>query len=126
MSQLERNWPGVDAAPDAAHAAAGHGAELTLPDNDLTRSLDPQFAPSYCARYCCDCLRHRARSTPMLLVLEDAHWIDPLSQDLLEFIARNLVDLPVLLVGALPAARGRPYGPMPALMRNWPTHSESG
>ena len=32
------------------------------------------------------------------MVLEDCHWLDPLSHDLIEVIARALVDLPVLLV----------------------------
>ena len=35
-----------------------------------------------------DCLRARAAEEPLVLVLEDCHWIDPLSRDLLETLAR--------------------------------------
>ena len=45
-----------------------------------------------------DCLRKQARAMPLLLVLEDCHWLDPLSHDLLEVIGRAIADLPVLIV----------------------------
>jgi adenylate cyclase len=35
---------------------------------------------------------------PLLLVLEDCHWLDPLSRDLIEAIGRAAADLPVLLL----------------------------
>ena len=35
---------------------------------------------------------------PLVLVLEDCHWLDPLSRDLLEVLARALAGLRVLLV----------------------------
>ena len=44
-------------------------------------------------------LLHRlALERPVALVLEDLHWADPSTLDLLDFLARNLVDEPVLLV----------------------------
>jgi len=36
--------------------------------------------------------------TPLLLVLEDLHWADPASLDLLRFVSRRLASLPLLLV----------------------------
>src|SRR5262249_34958681 len=36
----------------------------------------------------------------VILVLEDCHWIDPLSRDLLEVLGRATADLPVLIVVA--------------------------
>ena len=44
----------------------------------------------------------RATDEPLVLVLEDCHWIDPLSRDLLEVLARALAELPVLLRARLP------------------------
>src|SRR6185295_14449480 len=35
---------------------------------------------------------------PVILVLEDCHWIDPLSRDLLEVLGRTMANLPVLIV----------------------------
>ena len=37
-------------------------------------------------------------SEPIILVLEDCHWIDPLSRDLLEVLCRATAALPVLIV----------------------------
>jgi tetratricopeptide (TPR) repeat protein len=71
---------------------------LPIPDNELTRSLDPQQRAELLRSLVLQCLRERAREVPTLLVLEDAHWMDPLSLELLEFAGRNIQDLPVLLI----------------------------
>jgi len=71
---------------------------ITIPQNELTQSLDAKLRKESLEALLLDCLRHRARQGPLLLVLEDCHWIDPLSHDLLELIGRNLSDLPVLMV----------------------------
>jgi class 3 adenylate cyclase/predicted ATPase len=71
---------------------------VETPDNELTRSLDAQLRADLLKSLLLDCLRHRARTTPLVLALEDCHWIDSLSQELLEFIGRNVADLPVLLL----------------------------
>jgi len=39
-----------------------------------------------------------ARRKPMLVVVEDAHWIDPSSAELLERLIRACVELPILLI----------------------------
>src|SRR5262249_35504565 len=57
-----------------------------------------------------ECLSLRARQSPLILILEDCHWIDPLSADLLEFIARNLSGLPVLIVALYRPSEGQPEG----------------
>ena len=44
------------------------------------------------------CLRARSREGPLIVVLEDAHWIDELSRDLLQVLARSAASLPVLFV----------------------------
>ncbi|HTS52082.1 MAG TPA: AAA family ATPase [Burkholderiales bacterium] len=43
-------------------------------------------------------LEARCQRQPLLMVLEDAHWIDPTSQELLDIVARRLPALPILLV----------------------------
>jgi class 3 adenylate cyclase/tetratricopeptide (TPR) repeat protein len=69
-----------------------------IPDNDLTRSLDAKVRKSSLEALLVDCLRARVRDAPLFIVLEDGHWIDPLSHDLLEAVGRAIVDLPVLMV----------------------------
>ncbi|MBL8055627.1 MAG: tetratricopeptide repeat protein, partial [Anaerolineales bacterium] len=55
-----------------------------------------------------DALRRRVARGPLMIVLDDCHWLDPLSQDLLAFLGRNAADLPLLLL-----ALYRPLEPEP-------------
>jgi len=71
---------------------------LSIPDNDLTASFDAKLRKTSLEALLVDCLRARASIGPLFLVLEDCHWLDPLSHDLLEVIGRAIVDLPVLVV----------------------------
>ncbi len=73
---------------------------LQIPDNELTRSFDAKLRKESLESLLVDCLRRQARGMPILLVLEDCHWLDPLSHDLLEVISRAIADLPVLIVMA--------------------------
>jgi adenylate cyclase len=73
---------------------------LPIPDNDLTRSLDAKLRKASLESLLVDCLSLRAREAPLLLVLENVHWIDPLSYDLLGVIGRAIAMLPVMLVMA--------------------------
>jgi class 3 adenylate cyclase/tetratricopeptide (TPR) repeat protein len=73
---------------------------LPMPDSELTASLDPQLRDELLRSLLLGCLRGRARAGPLVLVLEDCQWIDPASLILLEFLARNVADLPVLVVAA--------------------------
>ncbi len=63
---------------------------LSIPDNDLTRSFDPKLRKASLEALLVDCVRARARRVPVVFVLEDAHWIDPLSRDLLDAISRTI------------------------------------
>ncbi|MEM8531286.1 MAG: adenylate/guanylate cyclase domain-containing protein [Chloroflexota bacterium] len=68
---------------------------IPLPDNDMTRSLDAEMRIELLKALLMACLRHRAQNTPIMFVLEDCHWIDPLSQELLSYIGRNITHVPV-------------------------------
>ncbi|NUM46969.1 MAG: tetratricopeptide repeat protein [Anaerolineales bacterium] len=71
---------------------------LPIPHNDITQAMDARIRKGSLENLLVDCIRHQAQSGPVLFVLEDCHWIDPLSNDLLEVVARNIADLPVLIV----------------------------
>lgn len=71
---------------------------LPIPDSDLTAALDQQGREELLQSLLLTCLRDRARAGPVLLALEDCHWIDPASQRLLDFLGRNVADLPVLVL----------------------------
>lgn len=81
--------------------------QIAIPDNDLTRTLDPQLRDQLLKSLLVACVRAAARHGPLLIVLDDCHWIDQLSRELLELIGRSIIDLPVvLLLAARPHAEG--------------------
>jgi adenylate cyclase len=72
--------------------------DMDIPENDFTSSLEPQYRKSALTALFEDCLRAAAKEEPILIVVEDVHWIDTLSHDLLEDLAKTLVNCPVCLV----------------------------
>ena len=50
-----------------------------------------------CSRRCSRQLEAEARQRPVLMVFEDAHWIDPTSRELLDLTVDRVRHLPVLL-----------------------------
>ena len=71
---------------------------LPIPENDMTRSLDAKVRKSSLEGLLVRCLRARADEGPVVIVLEDCHWLDELSRDLLNALARVTPTLPVLFV----------------------------
>lgn len=71
---------------------------LPIPHNEITQAMDARIRKGSLENLIVDCIRYQAETTPLLFVLEDCHWIDPLSNDLLEVVARNIADLPVLML----------------------------
>jgi class 3 adenylate cyclase/predicted ATPase len=101
--QLSERLRALDARLADRLPLLGVALNLPLPENDLTRPLDAQLRAELLQSLLLECLRRYTRPArgprrPVLLVLEDCHWLDPLSQDLLEFLGRNLADLPVMLL----------------------------
>ena len=72
--------------------------DLHIPDNELTAPFDAKLRKTSLEGLLVECLRARASEMPLVIVLEDCHWLDPLSRDLLEVVARTLPNLPVLIV----------------------------
>jgi adenylate cyclase len=76
----------------------GSVLNLSIPDNDFTRTFDAKLRKSSLEALLVDCLRTLALEQPLLLVIEDCHWLDPLSHDLIEQVARAIGDLPVFML----------------------------
>jgi class 3 adenylate cyclase/tetratricopeptide (TPR) repeat protein len=97
---------------------------IPIPDNDLTRTFDAKLRKTSLEALVVDCVRSLAASRPTLFVLEDCHWLDPLSRDLIEVVARSVADLPVMLALVYrPPERELPHG-IPA--RRLPHFTEIG
>ena len=77
---------------------------VPIPDNDLTAAFDPKLRKASLEDLLSRCLTGLA-TRPQVIVLEDCHWIDELSRDLLEALVRASAALPVCFVLAYrPAA----------------------
>lgn len=73
---------------------------VQFPVNDLTATLDPALRQQNLLLLLQTLLCNRARQQPLIVVLEDAHWLDSLGWELVQQLARQLLvaDLPLLLV----------------------------
>ncbi len=89
----------------------GTALNLPIPENDLTRSLEPRLRKSSLEDLVSICIRHAAQTSPLLLALEDCHWLDPLSDDLLEIVGRSIASAPVLLLVVYRPPQAHRQGP---------------
>ena len=88
------------AAPAAVPLAPLMATVLDLPmeDNDATRSMPAQVRKQVLEQVLAGSLRGRAQVGPVCIAIEDLHWVDALSRDLLAALATAIADVPVLLV----------------------------
>jgi tetratricopeptide (TPR) repeat protein len=94
-----------DWAPENLDALPLLGSVLgvPLPENDFTSALQPKDRKSQLEALLVKRLEFSAREAAedgggLLLALEDLHWIDPVSSDLLEVFAHAIENLPVLIL----------------------------
>ena len=71
---------------------------MTIRDNMFTRTLTPQERVNLVTGLLEDCLRAVATTQPLLVALEDVQWMDALSLQLLEGLARPDIALPLAFV----------------------------
>jgi predicted ATPase/class 3 adenylate cyclase len=71
--------------------------DLAIPDNELTSSFDAKLRKASLEDLLSKCLRDVAATQSVVIVLEDCHWIDALSRDLLQALARTSFDLRVVI-----------------------------
>jgi tetratricopeptide (TPR) repeat protein len=103
-------------APEAAPLAPLLEPVLDLPmeDTDATRGMPAPVRKQVLEQILAGSLRGRAQIGPVCVVVEDVHWIDSLSRDLLSALAGVIADVPVLLLLAYrPPQDGQPI-PVPA------------
>ncbi len=94
IASLEAIDPSLVARAPLLSAVLG----LDLPDNELTSTFDAKLRKASLEDLLARILRARVEREPVVLVLEDCHWIDALSRDLLEVLGRSAAALPVLFV----------------------------
>src|SRR6202162_4933165 len=70
---------------------------LSLPNNAAALNLSPQRKRENLFEAMLNQLEAEARQRPVLMVFEDAHWIDPTTRELLDLTVDRVRHLPVLL-----------------------------
>lgn len=98
LALVERQLVAHDPELRARAPLLGPLLNVELPENDLTRTLDPKVRRSSLEGLVVECIRHRVRSGPLLFVLEECHWIDEASRNLLASIVRAVARFPVAVV----------------------------
>jgi adenylate cyclase len=76
----------------------GSAFNISIPENNLTQSMDAQLRKESLEGLLVSIINKKAMEDSMLLIFEDCHWIDLLSNDLLEAVCRNITGLPVLIL----------------------------
>jgi class 3 adenylate cyclase/predicted ATPase len=71
---------------------------LSLPEHNPLSSLSPQRKKEKTLEALLRQLEGLARQQPIVMVFEDAHWIDPTSRELLDLTVEHVRSLPVLLI----------------------------
>ncbi|MDZ4717982.1 MAG: adenylate/guanylate cyclase domain-containing protein [Roseiflexaceae bacterium] len=77
----------------------GDLVRLDIPENRLTRGLDPQLRQARRFDLLERLLHRAAETTPVLVFFEDLHWADPISIDLWRRITHSVANHQILLVG---------------------------
>ena len=70
---------------------------LPIPDNATTAAFEPQLRQEALFTLAIDLIQQWARAQPLLILLEDAHWLDEASQDLTLAVARVVSKTPTIL-----------------------------
>lgn len=89
IAHLEAELAAIDPALVARAPLLDVVVGLPIPDTDLTRAFDPKLRKASLEDLLTRCLRARTETEPVVIVLEDCHWIDELSRDLLKALART-------------------------------------
>lgn len=72
--------------------------DIPIAENDFTHTLEPKDRRNVLTAVLLECLQSAASQGPHLFVLEDLHWVDALSHDLLETLATASENLPICFV----------------------------
>lgn len=71
---------------------------LEMADNRLTSALDAKLRRQRLLDLTLKMLQTLSQSLPLMLVLEDIHWADPASVDLIDYICRNIQGYPIAVI----------------------------
>ena len=87
-------------APERAEALPllGRLLDLPIPENSFTQGLESKNRQTVLHALLEDCLKRFSQQMPLLLVVEDLHWIDALSHDLLVELTQSCAAYPIFFL----------------------------
>ena len=71
---------------------------IPLPDNGMTQSLSPNQRQQALFTLVVDIILAQAQTHPLLIVLDDVHWLDELSLQLTVAVSRAIIHAPICLL----------------------------
>lgn len=71
---------------------------VSFPETSLTKFLDAKIKKQRVFDITFDLLKHVAKKKPVSIIIEDLHWCDAASMELVNYIGRNIKSKPFLLV----------------------------
>ena len=74
---------------------------ISIPDNPTTAAFDPKQRRESLFAFVIELLRSWARSQPLLIAFENAHWMDDTSRALVESVAKATTDIPIVIIAAV-------------------------
>ena len=99
VRRIEQKMVEADPALEDWIPLMGQLLGLPASDSELTSALDAQLRKRRTFEITLSLLRHQAQQLPLfLMVFEDVHWIDSISLEMLNYVARNIADYRILLV----------------------------
>lgn len=99
---------GIDVAENLPYLMNLLGHEV---ESDLVNALDSEVVGVRTRNALLTLLRERSRVSPTILFIDDLHWMDHGSEELLNTIRERDQDLPLLLIGAYRPGYAAPWGP---------------
>jgi class 3 adenylate cyclase/tetratricopeptide (TPR) repeat protein len=98
LSKLERMLARVMKQPEPTLPFTAQMLSVSMPSGDATQGLTTQQIKAQTLRFLAELLSGLGRKVPVFCVLEDAHWIDPSTQELLDLVLAQLSNTRILLV----------------------------
>jgi len=96
LQQLARGL--AEAGLTGWEALVAEPLDLEAEETELTASLDPRLRQQRLFDIVLELIQQHAQEQPLLLVIEDVHWTDPTSLELLDYVARNVASFPALVL----------------------------
>jgi tetratricopeptide (TPR) repeat protein len=96
LQQLARGLAAADLT--GWEALVAEPLDLEAEETELTASLDPRLRQQRLFDIVLELVQRSAQTQPLLLVIEDVHWTDPTSLELLDYVARNVASFPALVL----------------------------